>query len=122
LLDRATKERKVPLKAGYILKRSEKGVFWDYRFCSLDSENFKIYSIDNEEEVVGDSSIVLPLTKLQEITILQNPTGMAIASSCWYKRNILVEAYRRFQFAFDDEEEQIEWTTFLDFAKTYVPP
>lgn len=31
----------VSLRSGYLEKRSEKGVYWLYRYCVIDSQDFK---------------------------------------------------------------------------------
>ncbi|CAD8085181.1 unnamed protein product [Paramecium sonneborni] len=116
LLD--SNRRNVLLKSGYINKRSEKGLQWNWRFCVISSE----YLIVSQEDDNPDHILTIYLKHIQLIEREFNSQyfTLTITTSQWSRGNQVFENYRKVQFALETEDDMNEWVTYLEFAKAYA--
>ncbi|CAD8086258.1 unnamed protein product [Paramecium primaurelia] len=110
---------KVPLKKGFIFKRSDKKVSWQYRYCVIDSENMILYLNNQMSEQTG----ILPLKLITTIIPIfdksddQQQFCLQVGVSDWIKKGKVKGDKRVFLFAFESEDSLEEWTIFLEFVK-----
>ncbi|CAD8100738.1 unnamed protein product [Paramecium sonneborni] len=110
---------KAPLKKGYIYKRSDKKVSWQFRYCVIDSENMILYLNSQMNEQTG----ILPLKLISTIIPIldksddQQQFRLKVDVSNWVKKGKVKGNKRGFLFAFENEDSLEEWTIFLEFVK-----
>ncbi|CAD8189376.1 unnamed protein product [Paramecium octaurelia] len=110
--------RNVLLKSGYINKRSEKGLQWNWRFCVISSECLIVSQEDDNPEHI--LTIYLKHIQLIEREFNSQYFTLTVTTSQWSRGNQVFENYRKVQFALETEDELNEWVTYLEFAKAYA--
>ncbi|CAK63665.1 unnamed protein product (macronuclear) [Paramecium tetraurelia] len=110
--------RNVLLKSGYINKRSEKGLQWNWRFCVISSEYLIVSQEDDNPEHI--LTIYLKHIQLIEREFNSEYFALTITTSQWSRGKQVFENYRKVYFALETEDELNEWITYLEFAKAYA--